>query len=419
MSHDFIALEEDVGRELPVLSLGDARRVFRPDGAYLVSELAYAVASSRAVSKSELVSVTGLARSTISAAVDGLLQTGILRVDGARATPGRGRPATRLTLGASAGIVAVVDLAASSMRIALITMQQDILVNLRAEFDPGLAPEMVVDLIVEQLSLQRRECAPDAGLRQVVIGIPSPVDARRGVPVRPPRVPSWHDFPVAGRLAARLGCPVLLENDVNLRALGEARALPRDQWPLLFVKVGAGIGGGLIDAAGNLHHGADGGAGDIGHVRPRGTEARACVCGNTGCVEAVASLTAVARRLGGFTENSEVRRDDLDDALARVQRGEAPALAAVREAGEAVGELIAMLVHFYNPARVILGGAVIAASDEFLAAARAVVHDRALPLATRNLVLRVSELGDNAGIAGGMVLAIERALSPRGLARLL
>ena len=110
-------------------------------------------------------------------------------------------------------------------------------------------------------------------------------------------MPGWHAYPVSARLQQRFDCPAILENDVNLRALGEARALPADQAPLLFVKIGTGIGGGLISREGVLHHGADGAAGDIGHVRVRGGPDDPCVCGNVGCIEAVASASAIARRL--------------------------------------------------------------------------------------------------------------------------
>jgi predicted NBD/HSP70 family sugar kinase len=244
-----------------------------------------------------------------------------------------------------------------------------------------------------------------------VIGVPGPVDGRHGIPVRPPIMPGWHAYPVAARLRRTFGCPVLLENDVNLRALGEARALLPDQAPLLFVKVGTGIGGGLITGAGELHHGADGAAGDIGHVRVRGGPDVRCVCGNVGCIEALASAGAIARRLGVESGGEAT----IADVRALVARGDPTVLRLVREAAELIGEVVATLVHFYNPARVTIGGSVAAASDDLLAGIRSVVYQRALPLATRNLVLANSVLGEFAGVAGATVLGIERALSADGI----
>jgi len=250
--------------------------------------------------------------------------------------------------------------------------------------------------------------------RAVVIGLPGPVDSTRGVPVRPPIMPGWHAYPVAARLSQTFGCPAVLENDVNLRALGEARALPADQAPLLFVKVGTGIGGGLVSREGVLHHGADGAAGDIGHVRVRGAPDDACVCGNVGCIEAVASAGAVARRLGAPGPPVP-----LAEVRALLARGDPAAVAAVREAAGLIGELVATLVHLYNPARVTIGGALSAASDELLAGVRSVAYQRALPLATRNLVLTNSVLGEYAGLAGATVLGIERVLSTESIGLLL
>ena len=241
--------------------------------------------------------------------------------------------------------------------------------------------------------------------------MPGPVDGQHGIPVRPPIMPGWHAYPVAARLRRTFGCPVLLENDVNLRALGEARALPADQAPLLFVKVGTGIGGGLITGAGELHHGADGAAGDIGHVRVRGGPDVRCVCGNVGCIEALASASAIARRLGAESGGEAT----IADVRALVARGDPTVLRLVREAAELIGEVVATLVHFYNPARVTIGGSVAAASDDLLAGIRSVVYQRALPLATRNLVLANSVLGEFAGVAGAAVLGIERVLSADGI----
>ena len=150
----------------------------------------------------------------------------------------------------------------------------------------------MLDAVESHLRALRAQVPGDDPVRAAVIGVPGPVDDQHGIPVRPPIMPGWHAYPVAARLRRTFGCPVLLENDVNLRALGEARALPADQAPLLFVKVGTGIGGGLISGAGELHHGADGAAGDIGHVRVRGGPDVRCVCGNVGCIEALASASA-------------------------------------------------------------------------------------------------------------------------------
>ncbi|MDT0352310.1 ROK family protein [Pseudonocardia charpentierae] len=380
-----------------------------------LSTLARLVASGAAVSKADLVQAAGLARTTVSSGVDELLDRGVLRVVGTRPTPGRGRPADRLALSPRGGHVLVADLGAHGAHLAVVDLSQTLRAHVHIDIDVAEGPDAVLAAVESQLRALQARASGGAPARAVVIGVPGPVDGQHGVPVRPPIMPGWHAYPVAARLRRTFGCPVLLENDVNLRALGEARALPADQVPLLFVKVGTGIGGGLITSAGELHHGVDGAAGDIGHIRVRGGSDVRCVCGNVGCIEALASAGAIARRLGaeGAAEAS------VAEVRALVARGDPTVLRLVREAAELIGEVVATLVHFYNPARVTIGGSVAAASDDLLAGIRSVVYQRALPLATRNLVLANSVLGEFAGVAGAAVLGIERVLSAGGIGTLM
>jgi predicted NBD/HSP70 family sugar kinase len=396
--------------EFPPLRLSAPALSARLDGPVTLSTLARLVASGAAVSKADLVQAAGLARTTVSNGVDALLGRGVLRVVGTRPTPGRGRPADRLALSPQGGHVLIADLGAHGVHLAVVDLSQTVRAHVHVDVDVAKGPDAVLDAVESHLQALRAPLlrgSDPAPVRAVVIGVPGPVDDQHGIPVRPPIMPGWHAYPVATRLRRTFGCPVLLENDVNLRALGEARALPADQAPLLFVKVGTGIGGGLITSAGELHHGADGAAGDIGHVRVRGGPDVRCVCGNVGCIEALASASAIARLLGDGVTVADVR--------ALVSRGDPTVLRLVREAAELIGEVVATLVHFYNPARVTIGGSVAAASDDLLAGIRSVVYQRALPLATRNLVLANSVLGEFAGVAGAAVLGIERVLSADGI----
>ena len=171
-----------------------------------------------------------------------------------------------------------------------------------------------------------------------------------------------------------------------------------------------------ISADGQLHHGTDGAAGDIGHVRVAAAEDVRCSCGRIGCVEAVASASAITRRLARDREaDGPVSREHLKDLL---RRADADAVALVKEAALVLGGVVATLVHFYNPSRVVITGSITEASDNVLAGVRTVVYEHALPLATRNLTLAHSVLGDAAGLAGGIVTGIEHVLSPSGIQRL-
>ena len=392
---------------LPPLRLSTPPSTGRIDAEATLSTVARLIASGAAQSKADLVPAAGMARTTVSAAVDELLNRGVVRIAGTRPTPGRGRPADRLALSPRGGHVLLADVGARGAHLAVLDLSQQVVAHEHVDLDVRDGPEPVLAIIEARLDVLRAVGSPEVPARAVVIGLPGPVDGNLGAPVRPPIMPGWHAYPVSARLQSRFDCAAILENDVNLRALGEARALPADQAPLLFVKIGTGIGGGLVTREGVLHHGADGAAGDIGHVRVRGGPDAPCVCGNVGCIEAVASASAIARRLAAGA-NVAVTIADVRDRLAKADPA---AVAHVREAAAHIGELVAMLVHFYNPARVTIGGSLTAASDDLLAGVRSVVYQRALPLATRNLVLANSVLGEYAGLAGAAVLGIEQALS--------
>lgn len=391
----------------------------RATDSLVFSSLARLVASGAADNRVELVRATGLARSTVSNHLDTLIEAGVIRELGTSAGGGRGRPAHKLALDERAGVVAVADVGAHSTRLALADLGQHVIAENDFGMDVALGPERSLDTLTGHLrALLTAAETPDSALKSLVVGLPGPVDSRAGVPVRPPIMPGWDGHAVGPTLAERFRCSVLVDNDVNLMALGEARALPADQTPLLFLKIGTGIGGGIIDVGGQPHRGADGAAGDIGHVRVPDSDQIVCQCGNVGCVEAVASASAILKKLRDLPENAD-RELGSTAALAGLLRdGDPSTVRLVREAAATVGEVVALLVHFYNPVRVAIGGVVTVASGDMLAGIRSVVYQRALPLATRHLTLAHSVLGRSAGLAGGVVAGVEKVLSPEGITSL-
>jgi predicted NBD/HSP70 family sugar kinase len=345
--------------------------------------------------------------------VDALVAASVVEVVGTRRPPGRGRPADVLALASGFGVVLLADVGVRLTRLTVADLGQQLLAETVLDLDIAVGPESAMTTVRQGFDgLLDRLRRPV--VRTVVVGLPGPVDPARGRPVRPPIMPGWDDYPVARVLGEHYGATALVENDVNLCALGEARALRPDQSPLLFVMIDAGIGGGLVTGDGDLHHGADGAAGDIGHVRVSHPVDITCACGNINCVEAVASSEAVIRALAATGDGGRAPRS-IPDLVQLIQHGDQRAVGLVRESAATIGEVVAMLVHCFNPARVVLGGPTTEATDDILAGVRAVVYQRALPLATRNLVLAHSTLGAKAVTAGATVLAIEHAISPAGL----
>ena len=259
------------------------------------------------------------------------------------------------------------------------------------------------------------ECSPDQ-VRTIAVGLPGQVDRSTGTPVRPPLMPGWDAFPVGQVLRDRFSCDVLVNNDANLMALGEARALTPSQYPLVFIKVSTGIGCGITGAE-ELHDGADGAAGDIGHIRVPDSDHVVCRCGNVGCLEEVASASAMIRALQDPTPDLSTPPGDFSDEelhalVKQIRQGDAQTIRLLREAAIVLGRLVASIVNIINPACIVLGGAITAASDDLLAGVRSGVYNRAMPLATRNLTLATACSGKVAGVVGGAVSAIEHVLSP-------
>lgn len=381
------------------------------------SRLATLIAQHSGISRAELARKTGLARSTVSLLAQPLLEAGILTENGS-VMQARGRPGTLLSTNPEAGLILAADVGASKALLVVADLSQRRLAERHCPFDISAGPQAVLTMLVEAFKsmLAARQLAL-AQVQSVVIGVPSPVDFERGVCVRPPLMPGgWDGFPLAAFLQTQLLAPVLVDNDVNLIALGEARIRPAQRSPLLFAKVSTGIGCGMVMADGYLHRGADGAAGDIGHIRIPGHDEVVCHCGNIGCIEAVASIPAVNRKLSASIGTALHGADDLRNCL-RAGNGHARRL--VRLAAREIGELIAMQVHAFNPASIVLGGSMARISDDLLAGVRAVVFQRALPLATRSLVIENSLLGAHAGVTGAVILGVEQALSAQGIARLI
>jgi predicted NBD/HSP70 family sugar kinase len=246
-------------------------------------------------------------------------------------------------------------------------------------------------------------------VRGVGIGLPGPVDFALGMAVNPPIMAGWHLFGVAEHCHSLYGVPVLVDNDVNIMALGEYWVMEPKVEDFIFVKVGTGIGSGLI-LGGHLHRGADGAAGDMGHVRTTSDEVL-CRCGNNGCLEATAGGAALAARLRerGF--------DALDsrDVVRLVEEGNREAIRSVRAAGRLIGQVLASMVNLLNPALIMIGGDMARAESQLLAGVREVVYQRSTTLSTTDLQITVSTLGDRAGITGAAAMVIEHILTPSAI----
>jgi predicted NBD/HSP70 family sugar kinase len=349
----------------------------------------------------------GLARSTVSQRVDLLVDRGLLRMGEPAASTG-GRRAETLVFNPLSGTVLAADIGATHYRVALASLSGEILAEDGGEIQIETGP----DAVLEHLDERFRALLAQAGrgpeeVRALGVGLPGPVEFATGRPVSPPIMPGWDGYPVGDRLRERFGVPAVIDNDVNIAARGEHQLV----WPhvehLLFVKVATGIGCGIV-ASGRLYRGQQGAAGDIGHIRVSGRDDIICECGNTGCLEAVASGRALARHA---TELGFDARDSRD-VVALVAAQELPVIRLVREAGRFLGEVLASVVNALNPSVIVIGGALAEAHQQLFAGLRETIYQRSTPLATQRLEIAPTALGTHAGVHGAIALAIDEAMSP-------
>lgn len=361
--------------------------------------------------RAQLADLTGLARSTISARLDALMRLGLVVPFGGVSTGGR--PPSLLAFNPGARVVAGIDLGATHASAALADLDGRILAERSQRLDIASGPKKVLgwaERTVRDLLADQRRSAGE--LAAIGIGLPGPVEHSTGRAINPPIMPGWDRYDVPGHVQRAFDVPVLVDNDVNIMALGEQHAHLRDVTDLVFIKVGTGIGAGII-SGGTLQRGAQGTAGDLGHIYvPRGADVT-CRCGNLGCLEAIAAVPALAAAIRAA--GVEVAADP--DVVRLVRAGDPEAVKAVRQSGRDLGEVLAALVNLVNPSVIVIGGALAAAGESLLAGIREVVYLRSLPLATEHLHIATSRAGERAGVIGAAALAIGHVLSPESIDR--
>lgn len=377
-------------------------------------------------SRAELARVTGLARSTVSQRIASLIELGVV-IEESDARSTGGRPATRLRLNESGGLVLAADLGANHDRLAISDLAGRILAEHTAARPIAQGPELILgwvrDNFRDQLAQLGRRVDEVIGM---AIGVPGPVELGAGRTIKPPIMPGWHGVSIAAHFAdAFPGVDILVDNDVNIMAVGEQRT----RWPavsdLLFVKVATGIGAGII-AGGRLQRGAQGAAGDLGHVRasepvddrglpPVGSAAEGqrgvfdviCACGHTGCIEAVASGSALATRLRALGHDVHTA----SDVVELVHRGNPDAIRHVRDAGRMLGDVLAHAVTLLNPSVLVIGGELARAEQPLFAGIREAIYRRGSFLATERLEIVATQLGERAGVVGAAALVVEQRLA--------
>jgi glucokinase len=310
-----------------------------------------------------------------------------------------------------------MDLGGTKILAAVVDAQGRIVAEAKVKTQPKEGPDAVIGRMIETAQQAARKASADwSEIAGVGVGAPGPLDPETGIVRHAPNLPGWQEVPLAKRLSRGLGVPVYLENDVNLGTLGEYRlGAGRGTRDMVGIFVGTGVGGGLI-LDGELRGGYRHAAAEVGHMIVL-ADGPVCGCGKRGCLEAVASRTAIDRDLR--LAIAAGRHSVVSKRLKRKGRITSGLLASAWREGDALvvevmaraqwylGLLTASIVNLIDPEMIVFGGGVVEAlGEEFLAPIRVTARQYFIQQAGADRVQIVAaRLGDDAGVLGAAVLA--------------
>jgi glucokinase-like ROK family protein len=378
---------------------------------------------SSGISRSELSEQSGFSRSKANMATAALIERGMLDETGPQASSGGRRPET-LLLSSEMGVLAAIDLGASSVDVALIAPDMTVLAHHAEAIEITEGPGVVLSRVKQILRDLRKRCNIRAEkVIGIGIGVPGPVEFDSGLLVAPPIMPGWEGFSIREYLRDEYAAPVFIDNDVNVMAMGELWRLHRKLPNFLVIKIGTGIGCGIVCNR-MIYRGTNGSAGDVGHicVDPAGER---CHCGNQGCVEIMAAGPAIARQGAEAAKagkspqlaqvlatNGVITPEDVGQAS---RGGDVAANAIIKLSGKLIGQMLASVVNFFNPSHIFIAGGISHIGPMFLASIRQSIYQRSLPLSTRHLEILYAPLGDRAGVIGCAAMAFQETMRVRGV----
>ena len=373
--------------------------------------------SAGGLSRTDLADKMGLTRAAVSLIINDLLEGKIILEAESRSTPS-GRPPVVLEINPERGLVGAIDMGATHISIALADFTARILQEAEFPFDIKAGPDAcLVQANQNLLKLLESQGLSISDLSAVGVGVPGPVITEAGMVVAPPIMPGWDHYPILAKLEEVWGCPVTLNNDAELGALGEwAYGAGRGEKNIAYIKVGSGIGAGLILNQ-QIYGGTTGAAGEIGHLTID-ENGPLCNCGNRGCLEAFAGGDAIARQGQALVKsgkrtllsNLPPEKITAHDVSEAARRGDLLAQEILRRSGTFIGIAIAGLVNLFNPSIVIIGGGVAQVGDIITVPIRQAVRERAMRASEQSVRIITGMLGRRSLLIGATVQAINVAI---------
>lgn len=373
-------------------------------------EILSLIATGLATSRSALLDFSGLSRVTVTQRLNSLIASGLVR-ETARTLPSGGRPTRVLGINEQAGFVLVANIGETYIHLAAMDLEPAIIAQTTIPFSIADGPSNTLDRIAGEFDLLITKArASHPFLFALGFSLPTPVDFKRGCVVGPSVLYGWDEFDIAGWMRERFQAPTYVENDVNLMTIHEHRQNYRHVDDMIFIKAGTGIGSGIV-SGGKIFRGAQGAAGDIGHIQFKSANAPLCRCGKLGCVEARAAGWAIARDLTkkGF------QADNARDVVDLVTRQNPEALMLLRNAGRVIGEVASDVVSILNPSLIVVGGTLAKGGEFLLSGIRELVYQRCLPLATRELQIVLAYPHKDSALFGAAYLALDDIFSQKNV----
>lgn len=364
------------------------------------------IANGDATTRASIQSFTGLSRSTVTDRLDMLFGAGLIREGDNRQASG-GRPSKKLLVNSDHHVAVAADVGETHTRVAITDVENRVLAEYVGpiQVSAGAVPvlQWIADKAMELLK------NPNFSARRVLgvgLSLPAPVDFAAGQVVEPSVMTGWDGVDIEAEFRRFLDIPVFVENDVNARGFGEYLLGWSSYEHVLYVKAGTGIGSAII-TNGQLYRGAQGAAGDLGHIRIDPVHGPLCRCGAVGCVEAQAAGWALVRD----AHNLGLDVENVDGFIELAKFNSPEAVHLLREAGRLLGRAIAYTVNMLNPSLVIVGGKLVSAGDHLALGIRESIYQYSLPLATRELKVVTAMGDDRCGTIGVSRLVTQKLLT--------
>jgi glucokinase-like ROK family protein len=373
--------------------------------------------SGAGMSRTELAEQMGLTRAAVSLIVNDLLESRVVMEAESRSVPS-GRPPIVLEINPERGLVGAIDMGATHMSIAVADFAARIHQETEIAIDIKDGPEVCIALADRMLKqILASQGLSVSHLSAIGVGVPGPVITEAGMVVSPPIMPGWDHYPIRASLEKAWGCPVTLNNDAELGALGEwAYGAGRGEKNIAYIKVGSGVGAGLILNK-QIYGGTTGAAGEIGHLTID-ENGPLCNCGNHGCLEAFAGGHAIARQGQALAQSGKrtllaslpVESITAQEVAEAARRGDLHAQEILSRAGTYIGIAIAGLINLFNPSVVIIGGGVAQVGDMLTTPIRQAVRERAMRASEQGVRITTAMLGRRSVLIGATVQAINVAI---------